>query len=156
MFLLNVKWTCFYAQCPVFLPDFWRNWNIIDSISGKYFNIRLLVKSVQYEPSCLYVDRQTDRQTDVTKLIIAFQNFANAPEMAVKWTGVGSVNKVKWLVQCTGIATPRKLIVQMVYWRALKNCNVLRNSLYSWSTDVFLRITVFEGIPCTADLLTSS
>jgi len=50
----------------------------------------------------------------------------------------------------------REFTVQLIYWRALKNCSVLRNSLYSWSTDVFLRITVFEGIPCTADLLMGS
>jgi hypothetical protein len=50
-------------------------------------------KSVQWEPSCSV---RTDRQTDtvMTKLVVAFRNFANAPkkravawkEMDAKWT----------------------------------------------------------------------
>ena len=37
-------------------------------------------KSLQWEPSCsLQKNEQTDRYTDVTKLIVAFRSFANAP-----------------------------------------------------------------------------
>ena len=38
---------------------------------------QISLKSVQCEPSCSV---RTDRRTDMTKLIIAFHNFANAPE----------------------------------------------------------------------------
>jgi len=34
---------------------------------------QILLKSFQWEPN-----RETDRQTDITKLILAFRNFANA------------------------------------------------------------------------------
>jgi hypothetical protein len=30
-----------------------------------------------------WIDRQTDRQTDMTKLIVAFRSFANAPKKHV-------------------------------------------------------------------------
>jgi Fe-S-cluster formation regulator IscX/YfhJ len=33
------------------------------------------------------IDRQTDRQTDMTKLIVAFRNFANAPEIGKSLVG---------------------------------------------------------------------
>jgi hypothetical protein len=46
----------------------------------KEFIYQVLSKSVQWEPSSTRTDRQTDRQTDMTKLIVAFRNFANAPE----------------------------------------------------------------------------
>ena len=37
------------------------------------------LKFVQWEPSCsVRTDGQTDVQTDMTKLIVAFRNFANA------------------------------------------------------------------------------
>jgi len=39
---------------------------------------------VQWEPSCsMRTDGQTDRQTDMTELIIAFGNFANSPKRVV-------------------------------------------------------------------------
>jgi hypothetical protein len=31
-----------------------------------------------------WTDRETDRQTDMTKLIVAFRNFANAPKMTIR------------------------------------------------------------------------
>jgi hypothetical protein len=37
------------------------------------------------------MDRQTDRQTDVRKLIVAFRNFANAPKMALRFSRFNSV-----------------------------------------------------------------
>jgi hypothetical protein len=45
--------------------------------SSTVLNIRFLSKSVQWEPSCCM---RTDGQTDMTKLIVAFLNFANAPK----------------------------------------------------------------------------
>ena len=40
----------------------------------------MLKKYVHWEPSCsTLTDRHTDRRTDMTKLLVAFRNFANAP-----------------------------------------------------------------------------
>jgi hypothetical protein len=42
------------------------------------------MKSVYWEPSCcMRTDGGTDRRTDMTKLIIAFRNFANAPQKVI-------------------------------------------------------------------------
>jgi len=47
----------------------------------KILKYQISSKSVQWEPSCfMWTDRQTERQTDTTKLTVAFPNFANAPE----------------------------------------------------------------------------
>ena len=49
----------------------------------KILKFKISWKSVQWEPSCsLRTDRQTDRQTrtDMTTLIVAFRNSANAPK----------------------------------------------------------------------------
>jgi len=35
-----------------------------------------------------HADVQTDRHTDMTKLIVAFRNFANAPENTTSWAHV--------------------------------------------------------------------
>jgi len=37
-------------------------------------------KSVQWEPSLFQEDGLTDTQTDMTKLIVTFRSFANAPK----------------------------------------------------------------------------
>ena len=42
----------------------------------KILEYQILGKSVQWEPSC---SMRADGRTDVTKLIVAFRNFANAP-----------------------------------------------------------------------------
>ena len=46
-------------------------------IFGKYSTIKFHEKSFQWEPSCFI---PMDRRTDMTKLIVPFRNFANAPK----------------------------------------------------------------------------
>jgi hypothetical protein len=47
---------------------------------------------------CGRKDRQTDRQTDTTKLVVGFRNFANAPE---DWYGMNSgSSNTGWLRGC--------------------------------------------------------
>jgi hypothetical protein len=46
-------------------------------IIKKYSNIKFHENPVQWKPSCFM---RTEGQTDMTKLIVAFRNFANAPE----------------------------------------------------------------------------
>jgi len=50
------------------------------------------MKIRQVGPKLLHADRRTDRQTDVTKLMVAFLNFANAPKMTI------SLDIINWLV----------------------------------------------------------
>jgi len=38
------------------------------------------MKILQVGTELFHVDGRTDRQTDITKLIVAFRNFAKAPE----------------------------------------------------------------------------
>jgi hypothetical protein len=69
---------------PLFLPDVHETW-IFDRFS-KSPQISASLQSLQWEPSCsMWTDGQTDkvtggrtdRRTDMTKLIVAFRNFAN-------------------------------------------------------------------------------
>jgi hypothetical protein len=70
-----------HVKYPLFLPDFNETW-----IFSTYFrkNLKYCVSSkpVQCEPSC---SMRTDWQTDMTKLIVAFRSFANAPKN-VAWS----------------------------------------------------------------------
>jgi Fe-S-cluster formation regulator IscX/YfhJ len=44
------------------------------------FKYQVSSNSFQWEPSCsMRTDGRTHRQTDMTKLIVAFRNFANGP-----------------------------------------------------------------------------
>jgi len=54
-----------HVECPLFLSHF-----------RKILTYQISGKSVQWEPSCCM---RTDRWTDVTKLIVAFRNFASVP-----------------------------------------------------------------------------
>jgi hypothetical protein len=50
----------------------------------KILKYQLSWKSFQWEPSCsMRTDRQTDRQTDMTKLMVAFRNFAKASKKLI-------------------------------------------------------------------------
>jgi hypothetical protein len=45
----------------------------------KFPNIKFL--KIRQQGAEVHADRQTDRQTDMTKLLVAFRNFANAPKI---------------------------------------------------------------------------
>jgi hypothetical protein len=72
---LNVKY-------PLFLSDF----NEI-LIFSTYFREKVQISSfIKIRPmgaDLFYADRRTNIQTDMTKLIVASRNFANAPKMTV-------------------------------------------------------------------------
>ena len=47
-------------------------------------NYQVLLKSVQWQPSCtMQTDSQTNGRMDTMKLILAFHNFSNAPKNQV-------------------------------------------------------------------------
>jgi hypothetical protein len=66
-----------YVKYPLFLLDFNVIW-ILSTVSKKYSNIRFYENPSS--GSQVIPCRRTDRRTDMTKLIVAFCNFANAPK----------------------------------------------------------------------------
>jgi len=79
--LLRFEWTL------NFLDKFWKN-----------IQIQNFMKTHPLEPSCsMQKDEQTGRQTDITKLIVAFQNFANALKNCTKWhKSIVPVDYTQW------------------------------------------------------------
>ena len=65
---------CLRVKRPLFLSDVNEIW-IVSPHSRKTFKC-VSLKSAQWEPSC----STQNGQTDMTKLILAFRNFANAPK----------------------------------------------------------------------------
>jgi hypothetical protein len=68
---------CLHVMCPLFMSDFSETW-IFSSDFRKIHKYKLSRKSIQWHPSCFM---RTDRQTDITGLILSFRKFANAPQI---------------------------------------------------------------------------
>jgi len=67
-----------HVKYPLFLLDFNETWTFSTDF-GKILKYQLSRKCVQWGPSFFYADGETEGQTDMTKLIVAFRNSANAP-----------------------------------------------------------------------------
>jgi hypothetical protein len=65
-----------HVKYPVFLSDFNEIW-ILSTDFRKSLKYEVSSKSVQWEQS---YSMRADGQTDITELIVAFRNFANAPK----------------------------------------------------------------------------
>ena len=69
-----------HVKYRLFLPDFKETWIFFD-IFSKNTQISNFTKNRPVGAELLHADRRRDRQTDVTKLLVAFRNFAKAPKM---------------------------------------------------------------------------
>jgi hypothetical protein len=72
--ITNVYWSL--SKVYVILVRFEWNLHFLEGLSKNNY-ISNFKKRVQWEPSC---SMRADRRTDMTKLIVAFRNFANAPK----------------------------------------------------------------------------
>jgi hypothetical protein len=74
--LLTIKFRVrLHVKYPLFLSDFNQNW-IFSTDFRKILKYQISWKSVEWEPSSM----AADGQTDVTKVIVAFRNFTKAPK----------------------------------------------------------------------------
>ena len=71
----------------IILVQLYWNLNFLD-FCARILEYQILWQSVQWEPSCSmwthtdgWTDGQTDRQTDMSRLVVAFRNFTNEPNM---------------------------------------------------------------------------
>jgi len=69
-----------HVKSLLFISDFNETSIFFDRFS-KVLNYQISLKSIQWEPSfTLRTDGQTDRQTGMMKLTVAFCNFADEPK----------------------------------------------------------------------------
>jgi len=66
------------VESPLFLPDFNETWNFLTDFRKIRTSSFMKIHSVGAE--IFHTDRRTDGRTDMTKIIAAFRNFANAPK----------------------------------------------------------------------------
>ena len=71
-----------HVKYPLFLSYFNETWTSSTDFR-KIIKYQILWKSVQWDPSSMRTDGQTDRYTDMTTLVVAFRNFASAPKSGV-------------------------------------------------------------------------
>ena len=65
---------CLHVKYPLFFSYFNETWIFTTDFLKK----KTQISNLRWEPSSVRTDGRTERQTDVTKLIVAFRNFANA------------------------------------------------------------------------------
>ena len=90
--ITNVYWSL--CKVRVILVRFKWNLHFLERLS-KNNHISNFKKSIQWQPSC---SMRTDRRTDMTKLIVAFHNFAKAPKPNTEYGRMAYMimDRIKW------------------------------------------------------------
>jgi hypothetical protein len=77
----NVYWSS--CKCPLFLSDF-NETRIFWTDFRKTLKISYFMKKFPVGAELFHAERRADRPTEMTKLIVSFRNFANAPKKQYK------------------------------------------------------------------------
>ena len=95
---LNDMWSkiCLHVQYPLFLSDLMKFEFSRQILKKKHSNINFheIPASGRCVVPCGQTGRHTDGRTDLTKLIIAFRNFVNAPKTAISSCDIQHNNKL--------------------------------------------------------------
>jgi len=134
---MSETWTKMYigyhVMCPLFLFDFNESCNFSTDFR-KMFKYEISRKIVQWEPSWSFGKK--DRQTDMTKLTVAFRNLANAPKMITSlfisynskgkclqrsnfWTHIYII-QVLILMQRLNVPFNAKIIPELLFFKYVK------------------------------------
>jgi hypothetical protein len=105
-----VKIHSFSCKAPVILSRIWRNLKFVDRFLRNIQRSNLMnIRSMG--PKLVHADRRAGRQThrrnDMTKLIAAFRNFADAPK---KWN-MDSKKRVKFRIGALQHCSPRLIVL---------------------------------------------
>jgi hypothetical protein len=131
-------WKCFYVKYPLFVSGCIKKYNFLYRFSNKKPKYKISSKSVQWEPNC---SMRTDRRTDITKLIFASRNFANAPKI-IRWLHLCDiVVSVTWL-RTIGKAND----CQRISSRVLTSCRLWLTSAPTkpnyWQSSAYSELTI--------------
>jgi hypothetical protein len=96
--ITNVYWSS--CEVPVILVRFCWNLNFLD-IFSKNTQMSNLIKIRPVWAELFHADEQTDRQTELTKLIVVFRNFANTPKLCRFRQSVVSFLKIHRVIMVT-------------------------------------------------------
>ena len=126
-------------KCALFLSDFNETW-LLSSYFWKELKCQNSSKCDQWESSCsMRTEKWTERRTDLTKLIVAFRNFADAPKNIARRKILPRWQQVRNLFWC---------VYDMMYLQF-----TFQNTIRWHGTHVnviFLRLKEKYGLPRTS------
>ena len=80
-----------HVKYPFFFPGFNETW-ITSTEFRRILKYQILWKTVRWNPSCsMRMDGQTDRWSDMTNLMVAFSNLANAPKKTTDFSCISQL-----------------------------------------------------------------
>jgi len=97
------------------------------------------MKPIEWEPSCsMRTDGRTDRQTDMANVMVAFRNFANAPN---EWQYMSNISCDFMLLVV--ITLHEQLVIHCLTAWITALCYVYFSYFSAWTLDVFIALQMF-------------